>query len=120
LTPDPRPEARIRDSDLMRILHADRAKECALSGDISWLELHHILPRSQGGDDVRANLVWLGGYLHRRVSANDPVVMRLLGEHIVAHRPDTVAYLRAKLNTPGRPSAAQEWMARRLYIGEAA
>ena len=120
MTPDPRPEARIRDSDLMRILHAERTKECAITGETERLELHHILPRSQGGDDVRANLVWLTAALHRRVSANDPVVMRLLGEHIVAHRPDTIAYLRTKLNTLGRPSAAQEWMARRLYIEEAA
>lgn len=118
MTPDPRPEARIRDSDLMRILHAERDKECALSGETFGLELHHILPRSQGGDDVRANLVWLTADRHRRISANDPVAMRLLGEHIVEHRPDTIAYLRAKLNTPGRPSAAGEWMARRLYIEE--
>lgn len=116
MTPDPKPEARIRDSDLMRILHADRAKECAITGEMFRLELHHILPRSQGGDDVRANLIWLTADRHRRISANDPVMMRLLGDYIVAHRPDTIAYLRAKLNTLGRPSAAEEWMSRRLYI----
>jgi 5-methylcytosine-specific restriction endonuclease McrA len=103
----------------MRIMHADRAKECAVSGRVDRLELHHILPRSQGGDDVRANLVWLVADIHHRVTANDPVAMRLLGEHIKWDRPDTVAYLRAKLNTLGRPSAAQEWMGRRLYIEEA-
>lgn len=119
MTPDPRPEARIRDSDLMRILHAERDKECALSGETGNLELHHILSRAQSGDDVRSNLVFLTAELHRRVSANDPVTMRLLGEHILAHRPDAIAYLRMKLNTLGRPSAADEWMSRRLYIEEA-
>lgn len=113
MTPDPRPAARIRDSDLMRILHAERTKECAITGEVYGLELHHVLPRSSGGDDVRANLVFLTAEIHRRVSANDPVTLRLLGEHIRDFRPDTVEYLHRKL-----AERCGGWMARRLYIEE--
>lgn len=97
----------------MRILHAERTKECAITGETEGLELHHILPRAQGGDDVRANLVWLTAAFHRRISANDPVAMRLLGEHICDFRPDTVEYLHRKL-----AERCRGWMARRLYIEE--
>lgn len=114
MTADPRPARRIRDSDLMRLMHSERTKECAITGDTLALELHHVLPRGQGGDDVRANLVFLRGDVHRRITANDPVALRLLGEHIRSERLDTMAYLTFKLG-PGR---AEEWMRRRLLIGD--
>lgn len=111
---DPKPDRRIRDSSLFRLMHSDPRKQCALSGYTDNLEIHHVLPRSQGGDDVRANLVWLRRDMHRRITANDPVVVNLLGEHIASERLDTVAYLVMKLG-PGR---AEDWMRRRLLIGE--
>lgn len=112
MTADPKPEPRIRDSDILRIMHADRTKQCAITEDVDGLELHHILPRSQGGDDVRANLVFLRADIHRRITANDPVAMRLLGEHIRTERLDTMAYLTFKLGA----GPAQDWMRRRLHI----
>ena len=111
---DPKPDRRIRDSSLFRLMHSDPRKQCALTFASHGLEIHHVLPRSQGGDDVRANLVWLRSDLHLRVTANDPVTLRLLGEHIAAERLDTVAYLVMKLG-PGR---AEDWMRRRLLIGK--
>jgi len=111
---DPKPARRVRDSDLMRLMHAGRTQECAITGRTDNLELHHILPRSQRGDDVRANLVWLHRDVHRRVTVNDPVATRVLGEHVLAERLDTVAYLTMKLG----PDRVQDWMRRRLLIGE--
>lgn len=114
MTADFKTAPRIRDVDLMRLMHADRTKECALTGDTRELEIHHVLPRSQGGDDVRANLVFLRRDQHRKITRNDPTAMRLLGQHIRLQRLDTVAYLTFKLG----PGAAEDWMRRRLLIGE--
>lgn len=108
---DPRPAARIRDPDLMRLLHSERTKQCAITEEVERLELHHILPRSSGGDDVRANLAFLRADIHRRVTANDPVALRLLGEHVVTQRPDTIAYLKRKLG-----DRYADWMRRRLHV----
>ena len=114
MPPDPRPTRRVRDTDLMRLMHSERTRECAITGDTENLELHHVLSRSQRGDDTRPNLVWLRRDVHRRVTANDPVTMRLLGEHIRQHRTDTLSYLTFKLG----PGVAEDWMRRRLYIEE--
>ena len=111
---DPKTGPRIRDTDLMRLLHAERTKECAITGATDRLELHHILSRAQGGDDVRANLVFLHVRVHQAVTVNDPVVLKMLGEHVWNERPDTVAYLVYKL---GKDQAV-DWMRRRLLIEE--
>ena len=77
----------------------------------STLNLHHVLPRSQGGDDVRANLSWLCGSgttgHHGRVEARDPEALRAF---LLTLRPDTLEYLSDKL---GGPEAAEEWLRRR-------
>jgi 5-methylcytosine-specific restriction endonuclease McrA len=109
VTSDPRRQPRIRDPDLLRLLHAAPWKECCLCGTPERLELHHVYPRGQGGDDKRGNLVWLCKPEHQRVTVNDTAVIRLLGEHIVAERPDIIEYLRWKLG-----DGAGEWMRRRL------
>lgn len=111
MTPDPRPARRVRDSEIFRLLHSDRDKECVITGWTDDLEIHHVLPRSKGGDDMRANLVFLRRDIHRRVTVNDPVVLRQLGEHLVSERPDTIEYLRWKLG-----ERAEDWMRRRLHI----
>jgi 5-methylcytosine-specific restriction endonuclease McrA len=111
---DPKPKARRRDPDLMRLMHADARKQCALTGAIDNLEIHHVLPRAQGGDDTRANLVWLRRDVHQRITSNDQAAMRLLGDHVLQQRVDTVRYLIDKLGVV----AADDWMRRRLLIGE--
>jgi hypothetical protein len=97
----------------MRLMHADVRKECCLTGETERLELHHILPRSQRGDDIRQNLVWLTAEKHRLVTANDEETLRALGEHIRTVRFDTQAYLTMKL---GGFEQAAAWLRRRLYI----
>lgn len=112
MTNDPKPMPRIRDPELMRILHADPHKQCALTGETWGIELHHVLPRSQRGDDVRDNLVALTYRQHALITRNDPEACAALGAHIEAERPDVIAYLYRKLGT-----GALAWMQRRLYIG---
>jgi hypothetical protein len=67
-------------------------------------------------DDVEANLVMVCGDgtrgCHGAIEANDPVTLRLLGEHILDRRPDTIAYLQQKLGVP----QADAWLERRLLI----
>lgn len=111
-TPDPRPLPRIRDPELMRILHANPHKECAITGWMDKVEAHHVLPRSQRGDDVRANIVMLDREFHARITANNEQALRMLGAYIKSERPDTIAYLYRKLG-----EGALDWMQRRLYIG---
>jgi 5-methylcytosine-specific restriction endonuclease McrA len=111
MTTDPKRAPRRRDPDLLRILHASPLRECCLCGTIEQLELHHVYPRGQGGDDARANLVFLCKTEHQRVTVNDPVALKLLGEHVMSERPDIVDYLRSKLG-----AGAEEWMRRRLLV----
>lgn len=42
------------------------------------IQLHHIVPRSQGGDDYADNLVPLCGDCHRLIHARDGVAVLLL------------------------------------------
>jgi 5-methylcytosine-specific restriction endonuclease McrA len=113
---DPKPQARIKDPDLMRLMHAEPTRECAVTGSTLHIELHHVLPRAQGGDDVRENLVFLHRIFHQAVTVNDPVALKLLGEYIWAERADTIAYLVFKMGK----DRAVDWMRRRLMIEEAA
>lgn len=113
MIPDPKPARRIRDAEILRLLHTDRNKECALTGYTDDLELHHVLSRAQQGDDVRANLVFLRRDIHRRITSNDRVALRMLGDYIQHERPDTMEYLRWKLGV-----GAADWMRRRLLIEE--
>lgn len=113
---DPKPGARIRDPDLMRLMHHEQGRECCITGMVKDIEIHHVLARSQGGDDVRANLVFLHRRIHQAVTVNDPVALKLLGDHIWEERADTIAYLVYKL---GKDQAV-DWMQRRLLIKDAA
>jgi 5-methylcytosine-specific restriction endonuclease McrA len=90
-------------------------RECALCGDTGKLSIHHILPRSQGGDDVKENLIALcgdgvsgdhGDVEHRRGDAR-----RALGLLILSERKDTLGYLAEKFGTQDRALA---WLERNL------
>lgn len=64
-TPDPKPPKRIKDTDLMRRLHLEYAGEpCQRCEMRPGVALHHVIPRSQSGDDDRRNLEWLCGTCH--------------------------------------------------------
>lgn len=75
--PDPKPRPRIRaTSSQWKAIHARKrlGRPCRLCGAPA-TNLHHIVPRSQGGDDVEANLVEVCGSgttgCHGRIEARD-------------------------------------------------
>lgn len=106
--------ARVRDPALIRILHLDPTKECVLCGVVERLELHHVLPRAQGGGDVHDNLVFLCHECHRRITVNDVVARRLLGEYLTDHRPDILTYIRDSFPSPEQGNS---WLERRYFVG---
>jgi 5-methylcytosine-specific restriction endonuclease McrA len=59
---------------------------CRVCEDAKAVSLHHVLPRSQGGDDVAENLVELCGDgttgCHGLVEARDPWARSLLGQRL--------------------------------------
>lgn len=103
----------MRDPDLLKQLHHE-LEECALCGAVDF-SLHHVLKRSQGGDDVRENIVALCGSgttgCHGLVEASDDATCRYFGTYLLSARPDTVAYLGLKL---GGPEPAAAWLQRHL------
>ena len=83
--------------------------ECALCGTTQSLHLHHVLFRSHGGDDVRANLLALCHDDHDGYHLCRGDVRERLAAYITQNRRDTVEYLVEKLGENG----AEEWFARR-------
>lgn len=80
--PDPRPVHRLRNRNAGRVKCLSPESECRLCGTRRGLERHHLVPRSQTGDDVDANLVPLCGPFenacHRRITENDADALALL------------------------------------------
>ena len=113
--PDPRPSKRVKNPKAMKDMHK-RGGVCALNCNVTPVSLHHVLSRSQGGDDTEANLIFLCGSgttgHHGKIEANDTPTLVLLGEHLLLERPDTISYIKAKL---GEAEGAA-WLARRLHV----
>lgn len=92
--PHPRPAKRQRDPEAGRA----KAGECRLCGrrvpQVGHIDRHHLVPRSQSGDDVEANLVGLCApwepSCHRLITANDRVALMRLR---AALWPEEVAYV---------------------------
>lgn len=85
-TPDPRPEKRKRADDWTLILAekvANRVCRGCGSGR-QGMHAHHIVPRSQGGDDVAANIVPLCAHCHERWHRGDKLVARRIGQTLTA------------------------------------
>lgn len=93
---DWRPDRRIVDPDLMRILKL-RWDECCLCGVTNDLHIHHIVYRSQSGDDIEANCCCLCIGCHTSIHSRDPEKWAQLAVHIVAERSDVVEYLHHKV-----------------------
>lgn len=119
-TPDPKPAPRPRKQT--RVIDKDATKRarlahpsCVICGDLA-TNSHHVLARSQGGDDVPACLASLCGSgtsgCHGLIEANDEAARRALGEHLVLARQDTLEYVRSKFGVV----AGNDWLARRLFI----
>jgi hypothetical protein len=75
-------------------------------------EAHHVLFKSQGGDDDIANLVCLCPVHHALVHAETTPTLALLGEHLLLERPDTLDYIKLQLGEEG----GREWLARKLRL----
>ena len=97
-------ERRVRDAPLLSGMHR-MIHECEVTGERrNGLSVHHINRHPR--DDVRGNLVMVDGDgtrgFHGLLEARDHAALRLLGEYIVAERPDTLEYLRCGSATPPR------------------
>lgn len=72
-------------------------RECAICGSTQSVHIHHIVFRSQGGDDVDANLCGLCIVHHDEIHANKAMAWLALKVYVIVERPDTLAYLEHKL-----------------------
>lgn len=99
---------RRRDTALLRLLHFEYDC-CSLCGSTQRLHLHHVLFKSHGGDDVRANLLMLCQQCHDgyHLKRWDGFGERL-ARHVQEHRPDTGSYLTERLGEGG----FTEWLLR--------
>ena len=113
--PDPRPSKRVKNPKAMKDKHK-QGGVCALNCGGTPVSLHHVLPRSQGGDDIEANLVFLCGSgttgCHGKIEANDTPTLVLLGEHLLFERQDILSYIKGKLGE----EAGTAWLARKLLL----
>jgi 5-methylcytosine-specific restriction endonuclease McrA len=89
---DPKPPRRVRNPDLLRLLHLEHDC-CEVSGSTGSLHAHHVVFRSHGGSDVRANLLMLTADLHERYHRGDTQARFLVGTHIRDHRRDILSYV---------------------------
>lgn len=81
------PSRVIADRDDWEILRRHKLGPCRVCGKRSWpLGLHHLVPRSQGGDDVPWNLVPLCGSgtdgCHGKVENRDTVARHELRKNL--------------------------------------
>lgn len=101
MPPDTRRKPRVKDPNLLACLKVEYDC-CEVTGVVDSLHLHHIVYRSQGGDDTRANIICLDRDFHDRYHQADPVARLMLAEHLVRNRPDTLAYLADKVGVDTR------------------
>ena len=111
--PDWKKPKRIKDPAVFKQLH-DAGVQCVLCGKRG--TLHHVLPRSRGGDDVYENLIGLCGSgttgHHGLIEANDLDTRNDVGTWLLQERPDVISYVHAKLG----PEAGADWLRRKLLI----
>ncbi len=112
--PDWKPSKRVKDKSAARSVHSGGCfcvLNCGEKGSV-----HHIVPRSLGGDDVPANFVCLCGSgttgHHGKVEARDAVTLDLLGIHIGLERHDTITYILGKFGE----QEGRAWILRHLHL----
>jgi hypothetical protein len=115
--PDPKRGKRIVDP---KVFERARLREpwCVICEDARTQSIHHVVKRSQGGDDVPANLVGLCGDgtrgCHGRVEAREKAALRRLAEYLMTDRDDFLDYL-TELHK-GDGDRALAWMVRNLGV----
>lgn len=111
--PDWKPLKRIKDKTVMKRLHV-KGVICVLCGRKA--SLHHIYPKSQGGDDVTSNLVGLCGDgvqgHHGKIENGDVVTRVSLGTYLYLERPDFMFYMQGKLGE----EAGREWLRQKYFL----
>lgn len=98
---DPKPPKRICDGVALALAKL-ACRECALCGSTDVLHVHHILFRSQGGDDVDANLCCLCLYCHEAIHARRQSAWSTLSRYVFSSREDTLLYLEDRLGSMER------------------
>lgn len=101
---------RIKDTALLELLKYE-ADECEVTGLTGELALHHVIFKSQQGDDVRENIICLNGDLHRLYHSANPLARFLIAEHVDKNRPDIACYIAEKL---GGAEPLLEWFSRHM------
>lgn len=115
MTADPKPLARVKDTDAVRRARLRWDACAACGGDAG--SAHHVVPKGERGDDVEANLLMLCGHgtagCHGAEHGNPYVkvigifqerrdaawVHRRIGLTILHDRPDTIAYVLSKMGS---------------------
>ena len=94
---DPKPLPRVRDPEVFRTFHRTEPR-CLCCGHKGFIHAHHLLNRSQGGDDVLANLVPLCAGCHEaHHRMNTRTVRDALATYLLSERgAEALAYLRSK------------------------
>lgn len=93
---DEKPSPRIVDNTAVAIAKL-YYRECAICGTTQNIHVHHIVFRSQGGDDVDANFCGLCLFHHEEIHANKAMAWLALQVYVQFERPDTQVYLEQKL-----------------------
>ena len=106
---DPKPAARIVNPDLLRIIALEHDC-CEVTGRVGALHNHHVILRSQRGDDVRANILVVHSGLHDAYHRGQKHARFLIGSHVRDHRPDILTYIASK-NGEGTET---EWLIKHL------
>jgi 5-methylcytosine-specific restriction endonuclease McrA len=84
---------------------AEKTGPCRVCGSVengrmeTRIQLHHLVPRSRGGDDQAENIVPLCQRCHELVTIRDPQAILQLAENM---QPEEIAYLERKISTRHR------------------
>lgn len=109
MTADPKCAARIVNRELLALIGLEH-DSCEVTGRMGPLHLHHVLFRSQGGSDVRNNILVVHSNLHHAYHQGDRNAQVLIGQHVRDHRPDVLQYITSK-TTAGY---AEAWLERHI------
>lgn len=93
---DEKPAPRIIDKTALAIAKL-YYRECAICGATQGVQIHHVVFRSQSGDDVDANFCGLCFTHHDEIHANKRLAWLALKVYVHSERPDTLVYLEKKL-----------------------
>jgi hypothetical protein len=111
MAPDPKPEARIKDKRLTKLLHI-RGVICVLCGKPG--SLHHVWNHPR--HDLPENFVGLCGDgttgHHGLITNEDEATRRALGAYLGEHKFETVIWLRGLIGE----EEANAWLQRHLFM----